>query len=381
MVTGRVARRIAGIAVIGLVLLVAITLALPVPLWRTGRQPVHSLALQPGSRFIAAAPRIWIDTDAGCGASERTDPDDCFAILMLASGRGVHVAGISTVFGNVAREVSDATVRELLSRIAEARNAPAVHAGAPGPLAGGATAPQPAHAALREALAREPLAIVALGPLTNVAAALRDRPDLQRRVARVIAVMGRRPGHVFHPAEGAGGAMLFGHGPVFRDLNFVSDPAAAAAVVRMQIPLVLVPYDAARGIEITGADLDRMQARGGAAAWIAERSRGWLEFWRADIGRDGFYPFDLVAAAAVKRPDLVRCADVDVRVGGDHRFTWPFREAPALLAAPRADAGLSVAMAAGPATYCPEVAADLRDWLVAELLGPGSGGPSQPSSR
>jgi hypothetical protein len=38
-------------------------------------------------------------------------------------------------------------------------------------------------------------------------------------------------------------------------------------------------------------------------------------------------------------------------------------------------------MAAGPATYCPEVAADLRGWLIAELLGPASAGPSQPSSR
>jgi hypothetical protein len=62
--------------------------------------------------------------------------------------------------------------------------------------------------------------VVALGPLTNLAAVLDARPELRSRVARVVAVMGRRPGHVFHPAEGAGGGLLFGHGPVFRDFNF-----------------------------------------------------------------------------------------------------------------------------------------------------------------
>lgn len=58
--------------------------------------------------------------------------------------------------------------------------------------------------------------------------------------------MGRRPGHRFHPSENrATGAMLFGHGPIFRDHNAVLDtqavsPATGAAdglycdVVRVQ---------------------------------------------------------------------------------------------------------------------------------------------------
>lgn len=57
---------------------------------------------------------------------------------------------------------------------------------------GGASTP--AERALREALADGPLSIVALGPLTNIAAALRDRLELQANVKRIVAVMGRRPG-------------------------------------------------------------------------------------------------------------------------------------------------------------------------------------------
>ena len=44
-----------------------------------------------------------------------------------------------------------------------------------------------------------------------------------RPVVRLVSVMGRRPGHIFHPSEGEGDGILFGHGPVFRDLNFDLD--------------------------------------------------------------------------------------------------------------------------------------------------------------
>lgn len=39
--------------------------------------------------------------------------------------------------------------------------------------------------------------------------------------------------------------MLFGHGPIFRDLNAVLDPQAVSVVLASGIPRVLVPYTAA----------------------------------------------------------------------------------------------------------------------------------------
>jgi len=171
------------------------------------------------------------------------------------------------------------------------------------------------------ALERGPLTILALGPLTNIAAALRERPELRKNVARLIAVMGRRPGHLFHPAEGAGGGVLFGHGPVFRDFNFALDPDAAAQVLAMKLPMSFVPYDAARGIELTAADLDRLEA---SLPWIVQRSRGWIDYWRADIGRAGFYPFDLIAAAYVVEPTLLRCTRVRAWVGEDDALFLPW---------------------------------------------------------
>lgn len=170
---------------------------------------------------------------------------------------------------------------------------------------------------LAGALAEGPLTIVALGPLTNIAALLRERPELRANVARLVAVMGRRPGHIFHPAEGAGGGIFFGHGPIFRDFNFALDPDAVREVLAAGVPVSLVPYDAARGIELTAQDLDGLAA---SVPEVVRRARGWLEYWRTDIGRNGFFPFDLLAAAYVLEPSLLRCTAVRAWFGGDDKL-------------------------------------------------------------
>jgi purine nucleosidase len=354
---------------LGLVVAAVGTLTWPLPEWRTGRQHVAPLALSTGDHFSTAAQRIWVDTDAACGTAPRADPDDCLALLLLAGASQSQWAGISTVFGNAALDITDRTTRQLVAALSALQPMPAVHAGAAQPSPAVDPVERPAARALREALQQGRLTIVALGPLTNVAAALQGRPDLQQRVERLVAVMGRRPGHLFHPSEGAPGAMLLGHGPVFRDLNVVSDPHAAAAVVRMSMPLVLVPYDAARHVELTAADLARLRSRGGAPAWVAERATGWLDYWRDDIGRSGFYPFDLLAASFALRPDLHRCASVSVRVGTDPTLWPPFRRQHALLAGPHAKGLSGTTLAEGSAVYCPGVADGLHAWLAARLGG------------
>jgi inosine-uridine nucleoside N-ribohydrolase len=284
--------------------------------------------------------RLWIDTDAACGHSARTDPDDCFAIVLLARSPGVQIVGISAVAGNAPIGVVERTLLQL-DIPAPVRSGPA------------------ARKALRAALEEGPLTVLALGPLTNVAAVLAERPSLAPRIARLVAVMGRRPGHIFHPAEGAGSGTLFGHGPVFRDFNFAMDVDAAARVLALGVPTSLVPYDAARGIELTAADLERLESAGGARAWTAERARGWLGYWRSEIGRAGFYPFDLIAAAYVLGPAWLRCTPVRATIGEDDTLFWPFDESTALMVAP--DSSSSV-------LYCGSSQPALKAHLMQELL-------------
>jgi len=331
-------------ALAAVICLALATFAMPVRVWRTGELPAPPLPLVEGGPAVAMPRRLWIDTDAACGHSDTTDPDDCLALLLLARARDVEIAGVSAVQGNAPLEVTERTTRELAGMLGLRKAGPQE---------------------LREALGKGPLTIVALGPLTNIAAALSDHPALRRNVARLVVVMGRTPGHLFHPGEGGGRGMLFGHGPVFRDFNFDQDRDAAARVLAMRLPVTLIPYAAARQVSLTGGDLSRVAAHGGAGAWIASRSRGWLSFWQAQVGRDGFYPFDALAAAYALEPALFDCAAATARVMEDEKlWGWIYGPEALLVGAEGEDAN---AGASGPVLYCPRVDSRLHGWLMSKI--------------
>jgi hypothetical protein len=110
----RPARWIALGAAVGLALLVS-TLAMPVRLWRTGEAPVPPLSLVTGGAPSAPPARLWIDTDAACGAGRRVDPDDCFALLLLTRTAPRRIVGRSAVGGNAPLPVVEATLGELMT--------------------------------------------------------------------------------------------------------------------------------------------------------------------------------------------------------------------------------------------------------------------------
>lgn len=339
-------------ALAGLPVLALLTFALPVAEWRTGQRAAEPLPLVRGGPPVARPHRIWIDTDAACGHATDADADDCFALLILLRANGIELAGISAASGNAPAEASARIASELAALMPGA--SPPIHRG------------WQAQAALRSALAERPLTIVALGPLTNVAAALRGRPDLAGRVERLVGVMGRRPGHIFHPAEGRGDGILFGHGPVFRDFNFDLDRDSAAAVLALGVPITLIPYEAARDVMLRGADLDRLASASRAASWVAERARPWLGFWKRIVGRDGFYPFDALAAAYVLEPTLFDCASVSAWIARDRRLWGGWFGPEALLVGVQRERA-DDPRASGTLIYCPRTSPALHGWLMARL--------------
>jgi inosine-uridine nucleoside N-ribohydrolase len=338
-----------------LLLLLLTTFAMPIRVWQTGELPVPPLSVIERGPAVELSTRVWVDTDAACGLGRRSDPDDCLALLFLARSGQVQIAGVSTVFGNAALDDTDRLTRSLAAELEATGHVQIpVFRGS----ANDAADPAPAHAALAEALERGPLTLVALGPLTNIAAALRKRPDLAPRVTRLVAVMGRRPGHLFHPAEGGGGGILFGHGPVFRDLNFDLDGEAAREVLGMGVPITFVPYEAAREVMLTAGDLSVMESAGGASRWVADSSRAWLDFWKSDIGLDGFYPFDLLAAQYVVGPALFDCGRAKAKVAKDRRLwnLW-FHDPDSLLIRRPENEGTEV-------VYCPATDGTLHRRLM-----------------
>ncbi len=342
-----------------LLVVVAIAVAAPWGRWQTGRAALDPLNLTPGDTAVAPPGRIWIDTDAACGATSRTDPDDCLAILWLVE-RGADIVGISTSFGNAPGDVVEDRTAALVAQLAlDELPIPPVFLGHSAPSAPGAPKP-PGVSALQATLEGGPLTILVLGPLTNVAAALVGRPDLHHNVTRIVAVIGHRPGHLFHPTEGKGAGAMFGHGPIFRDLNVSVDPDAVGAILGLPVPITLIPYDAARETMIAGADLDGLARKGVASAWIAQSARDWLSFWIDEVGLPGFYPFDWVAAADLTDPGLFNCATVTARMTRE----WTFWLVPheSLVVEARSDPS---AKSGQDVQYCPETSALLHRVLMA----------------
>lgn len=91
----------------------------------------------------------------------------------------------------------------------------------------------------------EPITIVAVGPLTNVAAALQKAPEISANIAEIYIMGGAVE------VEGNVGNSGVGIDNKYAEWNIYIDPAAANIVFRSGIPIVLVPLDATRDVPVT----------------------------------------------------------------------------------------------------------------------------------
>ena len=153
---------------------------------------------------------VWIDTDPAAGVPG-SDVDDALALIAAFHAPELAVRGVSSVFGNAPLDATHPIAESLCARF-----------GPPGLCAyrGAASAAErtqttEAVVALAAALEAEPLDILALGPMTNVAAVVEQRPELAQRIRSIVAVAGRRPGQEFRSSATQPDA--------FPDLNFECD--------------------------------------------------------------------------------------------------------------------------------------------------------------
>ena len=186
--------------------------------------------------------KIIIDTDPG--------QDDAVALLLdFATRDRLDLVGITSVAGNVPVAQTSANVLRICELAG--REGMAVYAGAEGPLVyaletaefvcgpdglAGADLPPPRgqvraqHAVdflIAYLLAAEDYSVTLcpLGPLTNIALALRLAPAIATRIQRIVLM---------------GGAMNLGNITPAAEFNFYVDPHAACIVFESGIPLVMM---------------------------------------------------------------------------------------------------------------------------------------------
>ena len=275
--------------------------------------------------------KIIIDTDPGV--------DDALAIFLALASPELDVIGLTTVMGNV--EVDLATTNALrLLEIASRPDIP-VAQGAAKPIAvdflgavafvhgddgqGNAFLPDPVRRALdlsaaefivQQARANPgEITLVPIGPLTNIALALRLEPNLTKLVAGVV-LMG---GNAFCPGNASPSA----------EANIRNDPEAADVVFGAGWPITMVGLDVTNEVLLTDDDLAVLHTintpQGRHLSLINP-------FYRAFLGTrletKGIVVHDSTAIAYLLAPDLFTVVRAPVRVETGGSFsrgkTWPY---------------------------------------------------------
>jgi len=264
--------------------------------------------------------RILIDTDPGI--------DDALAILLALASPEVTMEGITTIHGNCS--VDQATINALsILELAEAKEVP-VAMGFPLPLVqpsllaaethgdtglGYAKLPEPRgrpevrHGSdfLIEKIMSNPgeITLVAIGPLTNVAFAIRKEPRIVEAVREVIVM---------------GGAIRYpGNASPLAEYNVFVDPHAAHVVYHSGIPITLVPLDVTYQCILTPDDVKRLQKNPSRISrFIDDSTRFYMEFHDEYQQIHGCAINDPLALALTFAPELCDYQElyVDVDISG-----------------------------------------------------------------
>ena len=261
---------------------------------------------------------IVIDTDPGI--------DDAMAIAVAMSSPELDVVALTTTFGNHDVEVTTANAQRILDLIGHpdvpvvagaARplvgesHGPAtfVHgddglgdAGLPGP-SRGPVAGAVAASHIVEVVRSRPheITLVPIGPLTNLALALRLDPGIAELVEAVVVMGGAvaTPGNVTPVAEA----------------NIWNDPEAADVVLGAGWPVTLLGLDVTHQLLADREWLDSLaDVDTPAAHLVTATAPTYVEFHRVTDGLDGIHCHDVATIVHLLRPDLVRTRPMAVRV-------------------------------------------------------------------
>lgn len=169
----------------------------------------------------------------------------------------------------------------------------------------GNLSPRHAVQALVETLMAEEMEVLAVGPLSNLAAALIVEPRIAGRITRLTLM-----GGYFRPLA-AGADRL----PPSTDYNLMADPAASLRVLNdTAIPTTYVPLDQTLRVWLLDDVVQRMELGDDLCRTLARMVREWTPVMQATVRRQGrklppglaAFMHDPLTAAGVLRPAFLR---------------------------------------------------------------------------
>ena len=138
---------------------------------------------------------------------------------------------------------------------------------------------------------------MAIGALTNVALLIKHFPELVKNIQAVVCVAGRRNKDQHFVANKR-------QRRSFRDLNFEVDEAVFDVLLNSEAKVTLIPFEVCSDVWIDFHELWQMRNGSSLAEYLEKHSLIWAAEWATSFrSKDGFIPFDMVAAAHVVNPD------------------------------------------------------------------------------
>ncbi len=287
--------------------------------------------------------KVIYDTDPGV--------DDALALVFQALHPQIELLGVTSVFGNSTIEITTRNALYLAGRFAPGTP---VARGAAEPLRRAVPAPidwihgsdglgntgfssndrsvpdpRPAHRFIIDTVRALPheVTLLAVGPLTNLALALGEDPEIASLVKQVVVMGG---------AFGTNG--INGNVSPAAEANMLGDPHAADIVFGAQWPVAIVGLDVTERTIMTTDYMARLRDEAGEAGrFVWDVSRHYEAFHQSSAGLAGTYVHDSSAVAYLLAPHLYTTRKGPVRVLTEGIAAGHTLQKPLTFAAPSPD--------------------------------------------
>jgi inosine-uridine nucleoside N-ribohydrolase len=144
------------------------------------------------------------------------------------------------------------------------------------------------------------ICIIGIGPLTNVALALRQDPEIVSMVSSIVLMGGSLSGGNVTPAA---------------EFNFYVDPEAASIVFGSGIPIRMVGLDVTRKVELTDRHVEALQAGKGRVSETAARiADAVMKMHRRADSVRGPNLHDPLAVSSLIHPDILTFEDYQIEI-------------------------------------------------------------------
>lgn len=234
--------------------------------------------------------KVWFDTDIMIGMpdKEAREVDDGITLIMALKQPQIEIVGISNI---TYVDYGYGVIQKILNWHNKGKAIPVYKGSA---FANDLGTENDGTRALYEALKKEKLTILALGPMTNVATLVKNHPDIIPQIERVVICAARTPNLPFNPGNGK--LNVF-------DYNYEFDTKSMDVLLNSTIPLEFAGYEPSSYTHIGNIDLASLDMTNEADKWLFDVVQPWMELNEKYFGVRGFIPFDCSVLGIVTHPE------------------------------------------------------------------------------